>query len=316
MLGIVLLVAGEMSGGPAATSHIAEGVLVIEERALVVEGQAIPRLLKEAVARLDPGTTVTWSFETVDPADGAGMRRVIEQHNPRVVILLNENLLAGLRAEPFKVHFLVPSELPPGTIRESFGALRTTQDLAFMSWFVDGYPKSIANLRALSARRVECIAGLFHTSLLQERVDRNFVAAARDQGVDAVVISYTDIDDFAVKLRTLGKRCQGLVIPISEAISNVPEKVATIVAGTGVPAAYTRADQVKAGGLVSVEPPELEIYEQLARYTVLMLHGASGSELEITQPSRLQMSINLGAADAIGLVVPYEMLLEAAVVHR
>ena len=58
------------------------------------------------------------------------------------------------------------------------------------------------------------------------------------------------------------------------------------------------------------------IYEQLAHYTVLMLHGARGSELEITQPSRIQMSVNLGAADAIGLIVPYDMLLEAALVHR
>jgi hypothetical protein len=290
-------------------------VLVVEQRALVAVGQHVPTLLKRTVARMDPDSAIEWSFDTVDPADATDLARSIERHDPRVVILLNENLLAGMRDEPMKVHFLVPSELPPETIRRAFGALRLKQDLAFMSWFVDGYPKSIANVRALSTRPVICIAGFFHTSLLRQGIERFFVGAARRQGVEPVVVEYADLDELERKMRAMRGRCQGFVIPVSEGISNAPGKVAAMVAESGLPAVYTRSDQVEAGGLVAVEAPELEIYEQLARYTVLMLHGARGSELEITQPSRVQMSINVAAARATGLTVPYDMLLEAAIVY-
>jgi hypothetical protein len=308
---VLALRAPPPSPGEHASRAARPLVMVIEERRMVVPGQGVDAPLIEAVHALAPNESVDWAFELLDADDVAGLARLLRAKPAKVVIFLNENLLGTLGQSKLDASFLVPSELPVEIIDARFGHLRARQSIAFLSWYADDYDKLIDHLDALAGRKVTAVAALYHTSLLASKIDRRFVAAAQRRGVAPTVLPYDDLAGFEHALESARSRADALVVPISEGISNHLPEVARRVADTGLPAAYTRRDQVQAGGLVSVDAPLDEIYDQLGRYTVLILHGADASKLPITQPSRLETTVNLAAAAKIGRTVPFELLVEA-----
>jgi hypothetical protein len=293
--------------GARATWH----GIVIEEKRMASPGQGVPDKLVSAVEALAPHERITFTFELLDADDVQGMRDLLRRSPAQVVILLNENLLGALGNDPLPTSFLVPSELPPKTIEARFGALRSRHHIAFLSWYPPAQGKLLDHLAMFSDRPLRTVAGLYHTSLMDASVQAGFVAAARARGIEPLVIPYRDLDDFASALERARGRADALLVPVSEAISNDPAIVAQRVAQTGLPAAYSRRDQVREGGLVSVDSPVEEIYEQLARYAVLVLHGADASRLEIPEVTRLETVVNLRAAANLHRPVPYELLVEA-----
>jgi hypothetical protein len=260
---------------------------------------------------LAPHERAEFTFELLDAGDVQGLRDLLRRSPAQVVILLNENLLAALGDEPLPASFLVPSELPPKEIETRFGALRRVHHLAFVSWYPPAQGKLLDHLAAFTGRPMRTVAGLYHTTLMEAGVPAGFIAAARARGIEPLVMPYRDLDDFTVVLDRARTRADALFVPVSEAISNDPAVVAARVAQTGLPAGYSRRDQVREGGLVSVDAPADEVYEQLARYAVLVLHGADASRLEIPAVTRLETVVNLRAASALGKPVPYELLVEA-----
>jgi putative ABC transport system substrate-binding protein len=58
-------------------------------------------------------------------------------------------------------------------------------------------------------------------------------------------------------------------------------------------------------------PHEAESFRAVARYVARILKGANPGELPIEQPTRFQLTVNLGAARALGLTMPPAVLLRA-----
>ena len=65
------------------------------------------------------------------------------------------------------------------------------------------------------------------------------------------------------------------------------------------------------GGLVSYGPSEAEFYRQLAVFVDKILKGAKPADLPIEQPTKLELTINLKSAKALGVTVPESVLLRA-----
>ena len=78
-----------------------------------------------------------------------------------------------------------------------------------------------------------------------------------------------------------------------------------------LPAMYEIREFVDDGGLVSYGPDLQDMYRRAARYVDLIFKGAKPGELAIEQPTKLELVINLTAANALGLIITQSMLLRA-----
>jgi len=292
-------------------------VIVVEERRLAEPGQTVPPTLKDRARRLAPTEQIQWGdLELLDAGDVQGMRALLQRRPAKVVVLLNENLVGALGEGPLPASFIVATELPPKMVHARFDAVRAKHRVSFLSWYADNHGKLLDHLRLFDGPLIHVVAGLYHSSLMNAGVTAELVDAAAERGIKTVLLKYDSMEDLQAALDRAKREADALFIPVSEGINRHLEEVADRVALTGMPAAYTRGDQVEAGGLVSVDAPTVEIYDQIARYALLILHGADASQLDITQPTRLETSVNLTAADRIHRLVPYELLVEASWVHQ
>jgi len=68
---------------------------------------------------------------------------------------------------------------------------------------------------------------------------------------------------------------------------------------------------VAAGGLMSYGPSLRDSYRRAAAYVDKILKGASPADLPVQQPKEFDFAINLKTAQALGLTIPQEVLLQA-----
>jgi ABC-type uncharacterized transport system substrate-binding protein len=78
-----------------------------------------------------------------------------------------------------------------------------------------------------------------------------------------------------------------------------------------LPSAHDSRPFAEAGGLIAYGPVPAEIAAQSARHVDRVLRGARPAELPVELPSRIELTINLATAGALGLTVPQSLLLRA-----
>jgi putative ABC transport system substrate-binding protein len=67
----------------------------------------------------------------------------------------------------------------------------------------------------------------------------------------------------------------------------------------------------EAGGLMSYAADIAELYGRGANYVAKLLNGAKPADLPVEQPSRFQLVLNLKTAKALGLRIPYSVMVLA-----
>ena len=99
---------------------------------------------------------------------------------------------------------------------------------------------------------------------------------------------------------------------VADALTNLNRKrVFDFAATHRLPAIYETEFYARDGGLMSYGGNLGEIYERAAALTDRILQGAKPAELPFEQPTRYDLVINLKAAKAIGLDVPFNLLARA-----
>ena len=89
------------------------------------------------------------------------------------------------------------------------------------------------------------------------------------------------------------------------------KQIIALVAAARLPTSYFHARFVADGGLMAYSTNFPDLAKRAAGYAVKILQGANPANLPIEQPSRLDLSINLKAARALGLTIPQSLLLRA-----
>ena len=89
------------------------------------------------------------------------------------------------------------------------------------------------------------------------------------------------------------------------------QQFALLAAHYTVPAIYEGRAFAEAGGLVSYGASLTAVYHQVGTYVGRVLKGEKPADLPVTQPTKLELVINLIAAKAIGLSIPEPLLLRA-----
>ena len=78
-----------------------------------------------------------------------------------------------------------------------------------------------------------------------------------------------------------------------------------------LPAIFSNAANVKAGGLVSYNRAPGNLYRRAATYVHKILNGAKPGDLPVEQPTKFFLTVNLKTAKALGITFPPSILLRA-----
>ena len=78
-----------------------------------------------------------------------------------------------------------------------------------------------------------------------------------------------------------------------------------------MPSIFGNRAYVEAGGLISYGPDINDIWRRAASYVDKILKGAKPADLPVEQPTKFDLVVNLKTAQALGLTLPQEVLMQA-----
>jgi putative ABC transport system substrate-binding protein len=89
------------------------------------------------------------------------------------------------------------------------------------------------------------------------------------------------------------------------------ELILALAARHRLPAVHGDRTFVIAGGLISYGPDRVDPFRRAADYVNRILRGEKPSDLPVQAPTKYELAINLKTANALGLVVPVDLIARA-----
>jgi putative tryptophan/tyrosine transport system substrate-binding protein len=179
------------------------------------------------------------------------------------------------------------------------------------------------NATELSTKRLgllkEIAPGLRRVAMLWNQDDLGMTLrykasaeAAERLGISVQALGVREPNDFETAFAAMNRDMPDAILMVADALTNLNRKrVFDFAATHRLPAIYETEFYARDGGLMSYGGNLGEIYERAAALTDRILQGAKPAELPFEQPTRYDLVINLKAAKAIGLDVPFNLLARA-----
>jgi putative ABC transport system substrate-binding protein len=172
---------------------------------------------------------------------------------------------------------------------------------------------------ALGAKRLELlrelvpatklIAILANPSNPAEASQRDEQAAANAIGQQILVLTATTEHDIETAFASLATQHAGAIIVNADAFFTAHrDKIIALAAHTKIPAIYPWREYAEAGGLMSYGTSFADSYRQVGIYVGRILRGVKPADLPVTQPTRIELVINLKTAKALGLEISAKLL--------
>jgi putative ABC transport system substrate-binding protein len=173
----------------------------------------------------------------------------------------------------------------------------------------------LVTLAVPHAERVAVVLNHRNRATVQAR--REYEAAAQKLGIELRVIQAGTAEQLLAAVgaaRSLD--VQALVVQSDGIFFQSRAALVGTLAAQKLPALFTQVQNVEAGGLMSYGPDISASYRRGAYYVDRLLKGAKAADLPIEPPSKIELTINLKAARALGLTLPPALLKQAARVLR
>jgi putative tryptophan/tyrosine transport system substrate-binding protein len=137
-------------------------------------------------------------------------------------------------------------------------------------------------------------------------------AAAASIAVQPFVVPVRSPTEIETAFAELGGPAQGLVILPDSFIIRHRALVIEQAARFKVPAVYPARYYATEGGLMSCGADMLDLYRRVPSYVDRILRGSKPADLPVQAPSKVDLVINLRAAEALGLSVPRIVIARAS----
>jgi putative ABC transport system substrate-binding protein len=121
-----------------------------------------------------------------------------------------------------------------------------------------------------------------------------------------------DAADIEQRLAAFAREPNGALVVLPSPVTIQHRQ--SIIAATArqrLPAVYPYRLFTVNGGLMSYGVDVPDLYKRAASYVDRILRGAKVAELPVQQPTKYELTINLKAAKALGLIVPPMLLARA-----
>jgi putative ABC transport system substrate-binding protein len=135
-----------------------------------------------------------------------------------------------------------------------------------------------------------------------DTLSRSLQVAAGTLGLQLHVLKASTEPDIETAFVTLAElRVSGLVIPSEE-------RLAAWALRHRLPAIFQTPALAMAGGLMSYSGSALDVYRQAGVYTGRILKGEKPADLPVQQSTKVELTINLKTAKALGLTIPLPLI--------
>jgi putative ABC transport system substrate-binding protein len=137
-------------------------------------------------------------------------------------------------------------------------------------------------------------------------------ASARTLGLQLVFVNARTDGDLEAAFATFSQeRVDAVVVGNSSSYHPRMEQLAALAARHALPAIFPYSEYALAGGLMSYGVSRGYGNHQLGVYTGRVLKGEKPADLPVQQPTKLDLTINLKTAKALGLTIPETLLATA-----
>ena len=137
-------------------------------------------------------------------------------------------------------------------------------------------------------------------------------AAARMLGVQLVVVNARTDRDIEMAFATFSQQGVGAVlVGNGNLYPRRTAQLAALAARHALPAIYPYREFVQAGGLMSYGSSIGYFYRQVGIYTGRILNGDKPANLPVQQVTRIELTVNLKTAEALGIEFPLALLKRA-----
>ena len=102
-----------------------------------------------------------------------------------------------------------------------------------------------------------------------------------------------------------------MIVLANASTTSRPAEVVKLAQKARLPTIYYAQDFIEHGGLMVYGANHIKSFHRAATYVDKILKGARPGDLPVEQPTVFDLVINLKTAKALGIKVPYAILLQA-----
>ena len=174
-------------------------------------------------------------------------------------------------------------------------------------------------LNLLAAKRLELLVetvpgaavlgALFNpTNPNFERDTRDLQEAGQKLGRHAQVLTASTERDVETAFAAIGQqRIGAFFVGVDGFFFSRADQLVALAARHAIPAIYDRREYVRAGGLMSYGADLAESYRQAGVYVGRILKGEKPAQLPVQQSTKVELTINMKTARALGVTVPLSL---------
>jgi putative ABC transport system substrate-binding protein len=145
-----------------------------------------------------------------------------------------------------------------------------------------------------------------------EPTARDASAFGREEGLETRIFNATTGAEIKQAFAAMTDwRPDALFVAADPSFSSATSTFVELTAKYSLPASYFTRKMVEAGGLMSYGPDVVESQRLLGVYVARILKGEKPGDLPVVQPDKYDLVINLKAAKALGIEVPFTLLARA-----
>ena len=137
-------------------------------------------------------------------------------------------------------------------------------------------------------------------------------AAARQRGWKLLSFEVHDAVEMEAAMKAAAAAKAGALLPVGGFAFRYAKRIAELALMSRLPAAYSgNTLQVGDTGLLSYSADLNVIWHRAAAFVDKILRGAKPADLAVEQPTLFEMVVNLKTAKALGIKIPYTIMLRA-----
>jgi putative ABC transport system substrate-binding protein len=287
---------------------------------LSLEADGPRRLIPELLAGMrEVGNTEGRDYEIVhrgasgNPDNLPKVTAEVLALNPDLIVASSTVIAVPVKKATSTIPIVVPVLADPVGLGLVQSEARPGGNLTGIAPYVKGLPAKQVEL----AR--EIVPGAARIGLLDDVTDPKahlqrpeIEAAAQALNIEIVAAEVRSRGEIAVAYEKFAsERADVVIVEQSTMLYNATKELARAAAAKRVPTVYGYREHVAAGGLISYGINVKWCFHRAGYYIDRILKGAKPSDLPVEFPTKLELTVNLKTAKALGLEVPPTLLARA-----